>query len=79
MNSDNNVHREITGFDWISPDNPDLTFRERIRRRILLQEELMNLGYKIWNGDSQLLKLKESYDKISHGKYKTSIRIQVAE
>jgi radical SAM superfamily enzyme YgiQ (UPF0313 family) len=79
MNTDPKMQREIKGFDWISPDNPGLTFRERIRRRIMLQEILMDLGYKIWNGDSQLLKLRESYEKITHGKYKTSIRLQVAE
>jgi len=79
MNSDPLAHREIKGFDWVYPGNPELTFKERIRRRIFLQEELMRLGYKIWNGDSQLIKLKEAYDKISHGTYKTQIWLQVAE
>lgn len=67
------------GFNWTILSNPTLTFVERIRRRIVLQEELMNMGYKIWNGDSQLLKLKEAYEKIRHGNYKTKIRLQVPE
>jgi hypothetical protein len=67
------------GFNWINLNNPSLTFEERVRRRIVLQELLMNLGYKIWNGDSQLLKLKEAYDKIKNRKYKTKIKLQIAE
>lgn len=71
--------QDALGYDWVSLSNPDLDFRERIRRRIELQETLMDLGYKIWNGDSQLLKLREAYQKIQHGNYKTKIRLQVAE
>lgn len=67
------------GFNWTISSNPTLTFKERARRRIVLQEELMNMGYKIWNADSQLLKLKEAYEKIRHGNYKNKIRLQVAE
>jgi len=66
------------GFDWIWPDNPTLTFKERIRRRIRLQEILMDLGYNIWNADSQLLKLKEAYDKIANRRYKIKIPLQIA-
>ena len=72
-------HSEVTGFNWTLPSNPTLTFKERIKRRIKLQEILMDLGYKIWNGDSQLLKLKEAYEKINAGKYKTKIRLSVPE
>jgi len=68
-----------SGFDWVLPDNPTLNFKERIRRRIVLQQELMNMNYKIWNGDSQLLKLKDAYEKISSGKYKNKIKLSVAE
>lgn len=72
-------HSEAVGFDWTLSMNPQLTFKERINRRIKLQEILMALGYKIWNGDSQLLRLKEAYEKITNGKYKTKIRISLAE
>lgn len=76
------IHREgmdARGYDWILPNNPDLDIMERIRRRIIMQEVLMDLGYKIWNGDSQLLKLKEAYGKIKNRKYKTKIKLQVPE
>ena len=71
--------RQNLGYNWLSLSNPTLTFNERIRRRILLQEKLMNLGYKIWNGDSQLLKLQEAYEKINDRKYKIKINLQVPE
>ena len=51
------------------PDNPDLTLRERIRRRIELQEHVVDLGYHVWNADSHLKRLKISYEKISNGTY----------
>jgi radical SAM superfamily enzyme YgiQ (UPF0313 family) len=71
--------RDNLGYDWYSLSNPSLTFRERIRRRIVLQEKLMELGYKIWNGDSQLLKLQEAYQKINDRKYKVKINLPIAK
>lgn len=71
--------RHNIGYNWWSLSNPTLTLKERIRRRIVLQEKLMNLGYKIWNGDSQLIKLQEAYQKINERKYKVKINLPVAE
>jgi radical SAM superfamily enzyme YgiQ (UPF0313 family) len=71
--------RQNQGYNWLSLNNPSLTFKERIRRRIVLQETLMDLGYKIWNGDSQLIKLQEAYKKINEGNYKTKINLPVPE
>jgi len=65
------------GYNWLSLNNPSLTLRERVRRRIVLQENLMDLGYKIWNGDSQLLKLKDAYQKINDRNYKIKIHLPV--
>lgn len=56
---------ELQGLDWLNKNNPNLTLLERVKRRILLQELLMNLGYTVWNGDHQLIRLKESYDRIT--------------
>lgn len=60
---------KIFGLDWINAHNPELTLLERIRRRIRLQELCMNLGYTVWNGDHQLMRLKESYDRITQNTY----------
>ena len=60
---------KVFGLDWINKNNPNLTLEERIRRRIKLQELCMNLGYTVWNGDHQLHRLKESYDRIKQDTY----------
>jgi hypothetical protein len=52
--------QELFGLDWVSANNPTLTLEERIRRRIVLQERLM---------DHQLRRLMASYTKIVNGKY----------
>lgn len=57
------------GLNWLLPDNPELTLKERIRRRIELQEHVVNLGYHVWNGDIHLKRLKVSYEKIENGTY----------
>lgn len=59
-------YSDVLGYDWINNDNPVLTFVERIRRRIVLQEKLMDLGYTIWNADIQLKILKAEYDRLQH-------------
>ena len=59
----------VFGLDWINKNNPTLTLEERIRRRIQLQELCMDLGYTLWNGDHQLKRLKESYDRIKASTY----------
>lgn len=61
--------KQVFGLDWINKNNPTLTPLERVRRRIVLQEILMDLGYTIWNGDHQLTRLKESYDRIQNNTY----------
>jgi len=71
--------KQNIGYNWRSLNNPSLTLLERIRRRIVLQETLMDLGYKIWNGDSQLVKLQEVYKKINDGNYKTKVNLPVPE
>lgn len=70
------AHQSL-GYNWLSLNNPSLTLRERIRRRVTLQETLQDLGYKIWNGDSQLLKLREVYQKINDRNYKNKTSLPV--
>lgn len=49
------------GPDWICQDNPTLSYRERIRRRIQAQEFAISLGYTFWKGDDQLKLLMDNY------------------
>jgi len=43
----NVLHNEKHISGWVCKDNPSLTYKERIRRRIILHEHLEKLGYKI--------------------------------
>jgi len=62
-------HSDVFGINWINEHNPTLTLEERIARRILLQERLMELNYSIWNGDHQIKRIMAAYTKIKNGQY----------
>jgi radical SAM superfamily enzyme YgiQ (UPF0313 family) len=49
------------GPDWKCLDNPTLTYKERIMRRIEAQELAVSLGYTFWKGDDQLKILMANY------------------
>lgn len=55
---------QVIGLDWVNQNNPELDLLTRCKRRVLLQELLMDLGFTVWNGDHQLLRLKESYEEL---------------
>ena len=55
---------QVIGLDWVNQNNPELDLLTRCKRRVILQELLMDLGFTVWNGDHQLLRLKESYEKL---------------
>lgn len=49
---------------WIHTNNTELTYKERILRRIKAQELAVELGYTFWKGDDQLTFIKEKYQNI---------------
>jgi Radical SAM superfamily len=49
---------------WIHKENTELTYKERILRRIEAQELAVSLGYTFWKGDDQLTFVKEKYQNI---------------
>lgn len=49
------------GPDWRCKSNPELTYKERINRRIQAQEHAVALGYTFWKGDDQLRILMDKY------------------
>ena len=55
-------------FDWVSTSNPDLTLKERIRRRLEIHETGVRLGYAMPNNKKELLTLlsiaKQTHKKI---------------
>lgn len=54
---------------WMNPNNPTLTYKERIKRRIEAQELVTKLGYPIWRGDAQLGWLVKKYKDIYDGNF----------
>ena len=51
------------GPDWKCLDNPELTYKERIMRRLEAQEHAMNLGYTFWKGDDQIKIMTDKYQE----------------
>lgn len=51
------------GTNWICEDNPTLTYKERIMRRIKAQEHAVNLGYTFWKGDDQMKIMMDKYQE----------------
>lgn len=59
-------HEKPQGTEWINLDNPELTYKKRIMRRIQVQEHAVALGYTFWKGDDQMKILMERYkDRLS--------------
>lgn len=55
------------GINWMCTETPELDYKERVRRRVKLQEHVLNLKYPLWKGDDHL--------KIIIDKYKENIEI----
>ena len=51
--------------DWICTDNPTLTYRERLKRRIKLQALLEKLGYNIFNKDNYVKTLYMQWNQVN--------------
>lgn len=51
------------GTNWICEDNPSLTYKKRIMRRIQAQEHAVNLGYTFWKGDDQIKTMMDKYQE----------------
>ncbi len=53
--------------NWMCTETPELDYKERVRRRVALQEHVVKLGYPLWKGDDHL--------KIIIDKYKENIEV----
>lgn len=49
---------------WMHRHNPELTYKERVLRRIEAQELAISLGYTFWKGDDQLTFIRNKYQRI---------------
>lgn len=55
------------GIYWMCTSTPELDYKERVKRRVKVQEHVTELGYPIWKGDDHL--------KIIIDKYKQDIEV----
>ncbi len=51
--------------EWICKDNPTLNYKERVKRRILLQSHLEKLGYKIFEATNYTKQLLTTWQEMS--------------
>jgi hypothetical protein len=49
---------------WMHQHNTELTYKERVLRRIEAQELAISLGYTFWKGDDQLTFIRNKYERI---------------
>ena len=56
-----------SGINWMCTDTPELDYKERVRRRVILQEHVLKLKYPLWKGDDHL--------KIIIDKYKENLEL----
>lgn len=49
---------------WMHQHNPELTYKERVLRRIEAQELAISLGYTFWKGDDQLTFIRNKYQRL---------------
>jgi hypothetical protein len=49
------------GINWMCTTTPELDYRERVRRRVVLQEHVTNLRYPLWKGDDHLSIILDKY------------------
>jgi hypothetical protein len=49
---------------WMHKHNAELTYKERVLRRIEAQELAISLGYTFWKGDDQLTFIRNKYERI---------------
>lgn len=60
----NIVHRSRDDLDWEYKTNPMLTLRERIRRRFVLLDHSLKLGYSSPTNNQELLYLKSKWEEL---------------
>ena len=50
--------------DWVCLDNPTLTYKERLRRRIILQARCESLGYPVFESKNYVKQLMSSWNEV---------------
>ena len=61
--------------DWICLDNPTLTYKERLRRRITVQSHIEKLGYRVFEAKNYTKQLFSTYQEIKKIKSVNTVEI----
>jgi radical SAM superfamily enzyme YgiQ (UPF0313 family) len=59
--------------NWICKSNPDLDYKERLRRRIYLQQHVEQLGYKVFEAKNYTKQLFSSWNEVLHIKQQAQV------
>ena len=59
--------------NWICKSNPDLDYKERLRRRIYLQPPVEQLGYKVFEAKNYTKQLFSSWNEVLHIKQQAQV------
>jgi len=59
--------------NWICKSNPELDYKERLRRRIYLQQHIEELGYKVFESKNYTRQLFSSWSEVLHIKKQAQI------
>ena len=51
--------------DWICTDNPSLDYKERLRRRIILQAHVERLGYPVFEAKNYVKQMFSQWAQVS--------------
>lgn len=52
--------------DWICTDNPDLDYKERLRRRIIAQAHIERLGYPVFESKNYVKQMFSQWEQVSN-------------
>jgi hypothetical protein len=61
--------------DWVCRTNPTLNFKERLKRRIYLQEHVERLGYTVFNSKNHTKQLFIAWNDLMHNQTNQQTKI----
>ena len=61
--------------DWICTDNPDLDYKERLRRRIILQAHVERLGYPCFEAKNYVKQMFSQWEQVTTLNKKVNIEL----
>ena len=63
--------------DWVCESNPSLDYKERLRRRIYLQQHVEHLGYRVFESKNYTKQLFRAWSEVASLSTKTTVTSEV--